>query len=144
MMLKVNFPWTTSSPSQLTFLWPAAGQFLTIHHGHRVPVGRKGSHPLHSPSKWTPYCIHFLNEQHGPVHPLICKRKSIQLTSPSHSRSYGWPLFTALESLATLVINPRWTFQLHWDLQHPHISYHGPIAHHPRATTILVETTTSY
>jgi hypothetical protein len=42
----------------------------------------------------------------------------IQLTLPSHSRSYGWPDFTAQESLATLVINPRWTFQLQWDLHH--------------------------
>jgi hypothetical protein len=144
MMLEVNFPWLTSSPSQLTFLWTGAYQFLTIHHRHCVPVGRKGSHLLHSPTEWTAYCIHLPNEQHRPVHPLICERKSIQLTSPSHNRSYGWPLFTVLESLATLVINPRWTFQLQWDLHHPHISYHGPTAHHTRETTILVETTTSY
>jgi hypothetical protein len=144
MMLEVNFPWTTSSPSQLTFLWTAAGQFLKIHPRHRVPVGRKGSHPLHSPSEWTAYCIYLLNEHHGPVHSLICERKSAQLTSPSHSRSYGWPLFTVLESLATFVINPRWTFQLQWDLHQQHISYHGPTAHHPRAKTIHVETTTSY
>jgi hypothetical protein len=25
MVLEANFPWTTSSPSQLTFLWPPAG-----------------------------------------------------------------------------------------------------------------------
>jgi hypothetical protein len=120
MMLEVNFPWTTLSPSQLTFLWPAADQFHTIHHRHRVPVGHKGSHPLHSPTEWTACCIHLPNEHHGPVHPLICERKSVQLTSPSHTRSYGWPLFTVLESLATFVINPRRTFQLQWDLHHTH------------------------
>jgi hypothetical protein len=130
MMLEVNFPWKTLSPSQLTFLWIAACQFPTIHHRHHVPVGHKGSHPLHSHTECTTYCIHLPNEQHGLVHPLICERKSVQLTSPSHSRSYGWPLFTTLESLATFVIKPRWTFQLQWDLHHPHISYHGPTAHH--------------
>jgi hypothetical protein len=50
--------------------------------------------------------------------PLICKREKIQLTVPSHSRPYGWPYFTAQESLATLVINLRWIFQLQWDLHH--------------------------
>jgi hypothetical protein len=55
---------------------------------------------------------------YGTTCPLICKREKIQLTLSSHSRSYGWPYFTAQESLATLVINPRWTFQLQWDLHH--------------------------
>jgi hypothetical protein len=57
---------------------------------------------------------------YGMVHPLICERKSVQLTSSSHSRSYGWSLFTVLESLAILVINPRWSFPLQWDLHHTH------------------------
>jgi hypothetical protein len=42
---------------------------------------------------------------YGMVRPLICERKLVQLTCPSHTGSYGWLLFTALESLATLVIN---------------------------------------
>jgi hypothetical protein len=96
--------------------------------------GTFGVPPSYSPRK--------LLIGYGKVHLLICERKSVQLTSLPHSRSYDWPLFTALESLATFVINPRWSFQLQWDL-HPY-SYHGPTAHHPRATTILVETTTSY
>jgi hypothetical protein len=77
MMLEVNFPWLTSSPSQLTFLWTAADQFLTIHHRHRVPVGRKGSHPLHSPTDEQLTVFTPPNEQHGLVHPLICERKSV-------------------------------------------------------------------
>jgi hypothetical protein len=77
MVLEANFPWTTFSPSQLTFLWPAAGQFHTIHPRHRVPMGCKGFHPLHSPTEWTACWIHLPNEKHGPVHPLICKRKSV-------------------------------------------------------------------
>jgi hypothetical protein len=40
------------------------------------------------------------------------KRKSVQLTSPSHFRSYSSPLFMMLESLGTFIIDPRWTFQL--------------------------------
>jgi hypothetical protein len=36
--------------------------------------------------------------------PLACEREKIQLSSPSHSRSHGWPWFTAHESLATFVV----------------------------------------
>jgi hypothetical protein len=56
----------------------------------------------------------------GTARLLICKREKIQLTLLSHSRSYGLSYFTAQESLATLVISPRWTFQLQWDLHHTH------------------------
>jgi hypothetical protein len=57
---------------------------------------------------------------YGTARPLICKREKIQLILQFHSRSYGWPYFAAQESLVTLVINPRWTFQLQWDLHHTH------------------------
>jgi hypothetical protein len=106
---------------------------LTIH--HRPPycgTFRGSTSPIAPPADnsydlacplWTQYrgiftgippscCPRQDVNSYGKAHSLICERKKTQLTSPSHSRSYGWLLFTTLESLATLVINPRWTFQL--------------------------------
>jgi hypothetical protein len=89
MVLEANFPWTTLSPYQLTFLWPATDQFHKIHHRHRVPVGHKGSHPLHSPTKWTACCIH-LAEWTSRAGTSIDMRKEVGTTNFSVPYQILW------------------------------------------------------